>query len=386
MRVRSVQQPWASELDCQSTCGVVYASNVVDRMGFWPRPRGPGCIEPPGGARCASQWMAMLLAAGCVLQPPRKVKTASRPWRSTPASGHGHHRPARLRADHQGICRKRASSSSPQPLHLPPHRKRPDVDDDTNKVDGEWYEVDDVIFDPSGARTERSSTPRNTLQRVMMSPSDFRTSSTDTLRPYRRGHRQYDVNTSAARRSMKSTASSSMSAQIIEKKNATCSAASGSTQPICSCSHRRPHGPDDTARTVKTSIRLHDLARQVDGTTGSGLHQGRGVLHFQVATATCQRRPHPRHHQVFRLQAVRINQQNHLQRPGHHPPRPNTRPNSSVAKEPKKVARSPDRCTATSTSARIHLPSVVPQTPQKSLGFSPEDVLVASRLIPAPRR
>ena len=27
--------------------------------------------------------------------------------------------------------------------------------DDDNKVDGEWYEVDDVIFDPSGKRTER---------------------------------------------------------------------------------------------------------------------------------------------------------------------------------------------------------------------------------------
>ena len=29
------------------------------------------------------------------------------------------------------------------------------IDDDTNKVDGEWYEVDDVIFDPDGARTEK---------------------------------------------------------------------------------------------------------------------------------------------------------------------------------------------------------------------------------------
>ena len=29
------------------------------------------------------------------------------------------------------------------------------VDDDTNKVDGEYYEVDDVIFDPSGTRMEK---------------------------------------------------------------------------------------------------------------------------------------------------------------------------------------------------------------------------------------
>lgn len=46
--------------------------------------------------------------------------------------------------------------------------------DDDNKVDGEWYEVDDVIFDPSGARMEKAVyAPANTLTRVMMSPSDL---------------------------------------------------------------------------------------------------------------------------------------------------------------------------------------------------------------------
>ncbi|MGD0631141.1 MAG: hypothetical protein ABR987_17570 [Terracidiphilus sp.] len=48
------------------------------------------------------------------------------------------------------------------------------VDDDTNKVDGEYYEVDDVIFDPSGARMEKVVfAPENTLSRVMMTPSDL---------------------------------------------------------------------------------------------------------------------------------------------------------------------------------------------------------------------
>jgi hypothetical protein len=48
------------------------------------------------------------------------------------------------------------------------------VDDDTNKVDGEWYEVDDVIFDPSGARTEKVVyAPASSLTRVLMSPSDL---------------------------------------------------------------------------------------------------------------------------------------------------------------------------------------------------------------------
>jgi hypothetical protein len=45
---------------------------------------------------------------------------------------------------------------------------------DDDKVDGEYYEVDDVIFDPSGRRTEKVVfAPGSTLQRVMMSPSDF---------------------------------------------------------------------------------------------------------------------------------------------------------------------------------------------------------------------
>jgi len=48
------------------------------------------------------------------------------------------------------------------------------VDDDTHKVDGEYYEVDDVIFDPTGARTEKVVfAPQNTLSRVLMSPSDL---------------------------------------------------------------------------------------------------------------------------------------------------------------------------------------------------------------------
>jgi hypothetical protein len=46
--------------------------------------------------------------------------------------------------------------------------------DDDNKVDGEWYEVDDVTFDPTGRRQEKTVyAPENTLQRVMMSPSDL---------------------------------------------------------------------------------------------------------------------------------------------------------------------------------------------------------------------
>jgi hypothetical protein len=46
--------------------------------------------------------------------------------------------------------------------------------DDDNKVDGEYYEVDDVVFDPTGKRTEKVVyAPENSLQRVMMSASDL---------------------------------------------------------------------------------------------------------------------------------------------------------------------------------------------------------------------
>lgn len=46
--------------------------------------------------------------------------------------------------------------------------------DDDSKVDGEWYQVDDVIFDSTGKRTEKTVfAPESTLQRVMMSPSDM---------------------------------------------------------------------------------------------------------------------------------------------------------------------------------------------------------------------
>jgi hypothetical protein len=46
--------------------------------------------------------------------------------------------------------------------------------DDDNRVDGEYYQVDDVIFDPSGKRTEKVVyAPGSTLERVMMTPSDL---------------------------------------------------------------------------------------------------------------------------------------------------------------------------------------------------------------------
>ncbi len=46
--------------------------------------------------------------------------------------------------------------------------------EDTNKVDGEYMQVTDILIDSSGKRDEHVVfAPQNTLERVMMSPADF---------------------------------------------------------------------------------------------------------------------------------------------------------------------------------------------------------------------
>lgn len=48
------------------------------------------------------------------------------------------------------------------------------LDEDTNKVDGEYQQVTDITFSPEGRREEHVIfAPPNTLDRIMMSPTDF---------------------------------------------------------------------------------------------------------------------------------------------------------------------------------------------------------------------
>ena len=48
------------------------------------------------------------------------------------------------------------------------------ISDDTNKPDGEYMQVTDILFDSTGKRDEHVVfAPQNTLERVMMSPADF---------------------------------------------------------------------------------------------------------------------------------------------------------------------------------------------------------------------
>jgi hypothetical protein len=49
-----------------------------------------------------------------------------------------------------------------------------DTIDDDSKVDGQYFQVSDISFDPNGRRSEHVvEAPVNTLERVMMSPADF---------------------------------------------------------------------------------------------------------------------------------------------------------------------------------------------------------------------
>jgi hypothetical protein len=46
--------------------------------------------------------------------------------------------------------------------------------DDDNKIDGQYFQVSDISFDPNGRRVERVvEAPPNSLERVIMTPADF---------------------------------------------------------------------------------------------------------------------------------------------------------------------------------------------------------------------
>ena len=106
----------------------------------------------------------------------RRAKTALRPCRWTPALGTW--TSPRPPLPPEQIIKQFAAKESEfqDALNHYTYRRYARVQtlDDDNKVDGEWYEVDDVIFDSTGRRTEKVVfAPGSTLQRVMMSPSDL---------------------------------------------------------------------------------------------------------------------------------------------------------------------------------------------------------------------
>ena len=123
-----------------------------------------------------SLWLASVVAAGCALTAGAQNKDSFTPMALD--SGFGAMDITAPAIPPEQIIHQFAAKESEfqQALNHYTYRRTAKVQtiDDDNKVDGEYYEVDDVIFDPSGARTEKVVfAPQNTLERVQMSPSDL---------------------------------------------------------------------------------------------------------------------------------------------------------------------------------------------------------------------
>jgi hypothetical protein len=120
--------------------------------------------------------MAVLVATGCALTAAAQNKDSFTPMALDAGFGTMDITPPTQAPEE--IIRKFAAKESEfqQALNHYTYRRvaRVQTIDDDNKVDGEYYEVDDVIFDHAGKRTEKVVfAPENTLQRVSMSPSDL---------------------------------------------------------------------------------------------------------------------------------------------------------------------------------------------------------------------
>jgi hypothetical protein len=120
--------------------------------------------------------MAVLVATGCALSAAAQNKDSFTPMALD--AGFGAMDITAPTQAPEEIIRQFAAKESEfqQALNHYTYRRvaRVQTIDDDNKVDGEYYEVDDVIFDSAGKRTEKVVfAPENTLQRVSMSPSDL---------------------------------------------------------------------------------------------------------------------------------------------------------------------------------------------------------------------
>ena len=193
------------------------------------------------------------------------------------------------------------------------------IDDDTNKVDGEWYEVDDVIFDPGGARTEKVVfAPPNTLTRVMMSPSD--------LQDIQHGYPfvlttadlpEYDVKYVGRQKVDELDCYVfDVSPKVIEKNKRYLDGriwVDATDLQIVVTNGRMV--PDDTKQGPgRSASALHDLAAAGRRPLlVPGLHQGRGhsALHRRQRLHGAGR-AYPRHGQIHRLQALRLDHHDHL--------------------------------------------------------------------------
>jgi len=123
-----------------------------------------------------NRWGIALVLAGCCLAAMAQNKDSFTPMALD--AGFGPMDISEPTAPPEQIIKQFAAKESEfqQALNHYTYRRiaRVQTIDDDNKVDGEWYEVDDVIFDSTGKRTEKVVyAPESSLQRVQMSPSDL---------------------------------------------------------------------------------------------------------------------------------------------------------------------------------------------------------------------
>lgn len=162
---------------------VVYTSNVVAGR-VCSLPTGDETrtslitrYERLGSITVRNQWWIVLAAAGAfALAASGQDKDSFTPMALD--SGFGHMDISAPTTPPEEIIKKFAAKESEfqEALNHYTYRRVAKVQtiDDDNKVDGEYYEIDDVIFDHTGRRTEKVVfAPENTLQRVSMSPSDL---------------------------------------------------------------------------------------------------------------------------------------------------------------------------------------------------------------------
>jgi hypothetical protein len=129
------------------------------------------------GETMRNRWsLALLLAAACALASTAKDKNSFTPMPLDVGFG-----PMDITAPaiaREEIIRRFAAHESEfqKALNHYTYRRAARVQTiyDDNKVDGEYYQVDDVLFDSAGRRTEKVVyAPQSTLQRVQISPSDM---------------------------------------------------------------------------------------------------------------------------------------------------------------------------------------------------------------------
>ncbi len=125
---------------------------------------------------CNRRTLALLLAAACALPAAAQGKDSFTPMALD--AGFGRMDISEPAVPPEQIIKQFAAKESEfgRALNHYTYRRVVRVQEigDDNKVTGEYYQVDDVIFDSAGKRTEKTVyAPESSLHQIIMSPSDF---------------------------------------------------------------------------------------------------------------------------------------------------------------------------------------------------------------------